>query len=581
MVWEKLNFCTILTGQNMLQKWGLFLTTLFIGMALAILAILPPTVKGLDTPADQFSSARAMKDVRIIAAKPHPTGSEENAKVRDYLSDRLTELGFEVSIAETRLGKRSINRLNQWSGVTKTEQAIFNLIGVLPGSDRTKPALLLMAHHDTVWESPGAADATIGVASIFEMVRALKETGVANRDLIVLITDGEELGLVGATHFFAENPLRDKIGAVINFEARGGGGTANMFQTSANNGDAATLYARAVREPSTSSLSTFVYNVLPNDTDLTPALEKDYVAYNIANIGKAQYYHSPKIDADALDERTLQHMGSQGLDLTRALLSADDFPAKKPDATFFDLFGFFTVIYAPFWGWIFLVLGAACYAFSTKGKIQSKEIAGGVFKMSGFLILGGLFLYGLNFLSGNNSSSNYYDRLAAIPKLEWVALFGCVAMFFILFRRKSVSENWSLGAALPIFVIGFLGQAFAPTAAYFITLPLLLCGGAAFIQSRWPDKTIAIAMGVVLSTLVLGYMLGLEHLLMLGVGPDMLAVAILPAAIAVLAILPVYPGVSKNIGNYIAIAGFVLAISIALWIRFDPIASTVPLYSVR
>jgi len=70
----------------------------------------------------------------------------------------------------------------------------------------------------------------------------------------------------------------------------------------------------------------------------------------------------------------------------------------------------------------------------------------------------------------------------------------------------------------------------------------------------------------------------LGHLLMQGVGPDMLSVAILPAALAALSLLPIFPGLSKSITRYIVIAGFIAAIAIALWIRLDPIASTVPTY---
>lgn len=471
----------------MLKKWAPLFIALFIGIALAILAITPPSPQSEDTAADKFSSARAMKDVRIIAAAPHPTGSEENAKVRAYLQNRLKELGTEVITRDSQLGERSLGRLNRWSGEEKAEQTIVNILGVLAGEDSSKPALLLMAHHDTVWGSPGAADDTIGVASILEIVRALKEIGIQNRDLIVLITDGEELGLSGAVNFFKDNPMRNKIGAVINFEARGGSGTASMFQTSAENGDATRLYARSVKEPGTSSLSIFVYSVLPNDTDLTPALEKDYVAYNIANIGRAEYYHSPKIDADALDEGTLQHMGAQALDLTRALLSAPEFPAKKPDATFFDLFGFFTIIYASFWGWIFLVGAVICYGLSASHKDARKEIFGGSLRMLGFLLIGGFLLFALNALSGSGSGANYYDRLAAISKLEVMALFLCLAGFLVLFGQKSLSENERLGAALPIFFLGVVGQALAPTAAYFITLPLLLCGVASVMIFRWPD----------------------------------------------------------------------------------------------
>jgi hypothetical protein len=561
-----------------MRNWGFLLITVFIGIALALLAITPPTPKGLDTPADQFSSGRAMKDVRIIAAEPHPTGSAENATVRAYLADRMTTLGMDVSVTEAQLGERSLSRFNRWSGGNKTEQAIFNIIGVLPGQDSSKPALLLMAHHDTVWGSPGAADDTVGIASIFEIIRALNETGGGHRDIIVLITDAEELGLVGAVNFFAKNPLRNRIGAVINFEARGGGGTANMFQTSAENGNAARLYARAVKQPSTSSLSTYVYSVLPNDTDLTPALEKDYVSYNIANIGRAEYYHSPKIDADALDEGTLQHMGSQGLDLTRALVSANDLPAEKPDATFFDLFGLFTIIYAPFWGWVFLVLAAVFYVLSVNGEVRKKEISGGFVRMLGFLALGGLVLTVLNIVSGSGSSANYYDRLAAIPKLEFVALFLCIAAFFALFGHKQLSENGRLGAVLPLFVLGVLGQVLAPTASYFITLPLLLSGVTSMVMRGWSDNRIGTTITVVMAALVFGYMLGLGHLLMVGVGPDMLGVAVLPAALATLAILPLYTGVPKTVSNGLAVAGLALSIGMALWIRLDPIASTVALY---
>jgi len=562
----------------MLKKWGPFFLTLIISITLAIMASTPPTPKDLNTPADQFSSARAMKDVTIIASEPHPTGSKENEKVRTYLTNRLNKLGMDVDISESKLDERSLKRLNRWSGETKTEQSIFNIIATLPGEGNDKSAILLMAHHDTVWGSPGAADDTVGIASILEIVRTLKAVGPQKRDLIVLFTDAEELGLVGAVNFFKNNPLSNKIGAVINFEARGGGGTVSMFQTSAQNGNAARLYASAVREPSTSSLSTFVYNVLPNDTDLTPALEKDYVAYNIANLGRAEYYHSPKINAEALDESTLQHMGSQGLDLTRALLSASDLPAEKPDATFFDLFGFFTIIYSPFWGWIFLTIAVLCYALSIDRKASLKDMFSGFIKMLSFMVLGGGFLFALNKLSGSGGSANYYDRLAAIPKLEFVALFLCLAMFVALFGYKSLSGNARLGAVLPLLFLGLLGQVFAPTAAYFITLSVMLCAITSLASQRWPDKKFERIITVILASLVIGYMLTLGHLLMLGVGPDMLTVAILPAAIAGLAIMPLYPALSKRMSTVLAITGLLASTCLALWIRLDPIASTVPLY---
>ncbi|WP_051279362.1 M20/M25/M40 family metallo-hydrolase [Hellea balneolensis] len=562
----------------MLRKWGLLLSSILLALIFASMAIIPPAPQSGTIAADRFSSARAMTDLRIIAAKPHPTGSDENAKVREYLSMRLDSLGLKVNLGEGELGERALKRLNKWSGENKSEQAIFNVIGILPGTDVSKPAVLLMAHHDTVWDSPGAADDTVGIVSILEIVRALKESGPHERGLIVLFTDGEEVGLSGARHFFSSNPLRDKVGAVINFEARGGGGTANLFQTSKQNGAAMRVFAKAVKQPSASSLSTFVYNVLPNDTDLTPALEGDYTAYNIANIGGAEYYHSPKIEVEALDERTLQHMGSQGLDLTRALLAADTLPDKKPDATFFDVFGLATIIYAPFWGWIFLGLAGLCYGLSLKGEIRTKEILSGAVKMLIFFGLGGGLLYGLNVMSGSGAGANYYDRLAAIRKLEGLAVFFCAAAFFAVFGPKALTVNARLGAALPLFLLGIVGQAFAPTATYFISLPLMLCGFKSLMMQRWPSHIGTKLAVVILTAGVAGYMIALGHLLMLGIGPDLLSVSILPAALAALVILPLYEGVKKKTAYFLAMTALLVSAAIALWVRLDPIAATIPLY---
>ena len=61
-------------------------------------------------------------------------------------------------------------------GVTDTVVAghVENIVGVLPGRDRSAPALALMAHYDSVAASPGAADDIMGVAAILETARAIK-----------------------------------------------------------------------------------------------------------------------------------------------------------------------------------------------------------------------------------------------------------------------------------------------------------------------------------------------------------------------------------------------------------------------
>lgn len=568
--------------------WRYFLGALLLAIILAAIAIVPPSPRSADAEPAVFSAMRAMDDVRIIAKDPHPTGSVENAAVRDYLTQRMSDMGLEVDVTQGQLPPRALSRLNRWRGTDTPQQDFYNIIGTLNGTNSNAPALLLMAHHDTVWASPGASDDTIGIAAILEITRAVQARGPQHRDLIVLFTDAEELGLVGAKQFFETNPLSDRIGAVINFEARGSGGTANLFQTSAQNGHAARLFARHVKDPSASSLAAYVYSVLQNDTDLTPALKRDYVAYNIANIGDAAMYHSPKITPEALSKRSLQHMGSQGLDLSLALLGEDPLPARADNATFFDLFGLTTIIYSPWWGWVFLIGAAVFYvvALRAKNAQRRRSVMRGAVAMTLYLLMGAVALLALNAVSTYGMWPNYYDRLAAIPMLETLALITCLSLALFVFGRLDRAPATHVGAALPLFLLGAAGQAIAPTASYFITLPLLICAMISWFFSVGNNASgassntakIGAICGTVLAALVIGYMIALGHLLLLGVGPDILSVAILPAAIAVLSLLPLWNGLNTKTILRVAGTAAVMAITLALWIRLDPIASTIPPY---
>ena len=101
-----------------------------------------------------------------------------------------------------------------------------------PGAGRGGAgAVLLVAHYDSRPNTPGAGDDASGVAVVLETVRALAAGPPLGRDLIVLLSDGEELGLLGARGFAAEHPWMDEVDLVLNFEARGSRGPAAMFET--------------------------------------------------------------------------------------------------------------------------------------------------------------------------------------------------------------------------------------------------------------------------------------------------------------------------------------------------------------
>jgi Zn-dependent M28 family amino/carboxypeptidase len=237
----------------------------------AILAITPPAPVPSDAPPDRFSAVRAMADIQAIGRRPHNTGSVEDQGVRAYLAGRLRALGADVTEQAFPLPAKSIARLTRWSGQDQAGVAGHNVVGLLPGQNPRLPAILLMAHHDTVWGSPGAADDSMGVATILETLRAISAQGRPARDVVVVFTDAEELGLDGAEAFFARNPLARRIGAVINLESRGAGGRANMFETGSGNGAMMRLYADRVARPEANSIAVLIYDLMPNSSDFTIA----------------------------------------------------------------------------------------------------------------------------------------------------------------------------------------------------------------------------------------------------------------------------------------------------------------------
>jgi Zn-dependent M28 family amino/carboxypeptidase len=170
-----------------------------------------------------------------------------------------------------------------------------------------------MAHYDSVPGSPGAADDAAGVASILETVRAIKARGVPARDVIVLITDGEEAGLLGAQAFFQRDPMARRIGFLFNTEARGGGGRVQMFQTGGASGGAIAILKRNGLHPQASSLTGYIYERMPNDTDFTVSRKAGVDGLNYAFIGRQFDYHAASSTPDNLDKGTLQDMGQQVL----------------------------------------------------------------------------------------------------------------------------------------------------------------------------------------------------------------------------------------------------------------------------
>lgn len=575
-------------GGLFMMKWLAFLTTLIAATGLGVWAALPPAVVPANAPAAVFSAERAMADVRTMAREPHPTGSVGNDVVRAHLTERLRGLGFTVRQSAVPLPAKALDRMREWKVADPELASAVNIIALRPGRDPAAPAVAMMAHYDSVGSSPGAADDAAGVSAALEIARAIPQ-GTQARDLVVLLTDAEELGLIGAKGFFAEgmkgDPLADRIGAIVNMETRGGGGRAFMFETGPNAGKMIDLYRGAVQQPSTTSMAVKLYSLLPNSTDLTAALKRGIPGFNLAFTGRAGLYHSPLATPDRLEQGSLQHLGSQGLDLTRALVTATALPAAAPDVIFGDVLGAFTFAYPPVVGWVLIVIAGALVVVAGRGvraEWRWRGVAGGVLDGLVFTLAAAVLLYLGNLLSGADGETNYYDRLAALPRLEHQALLlwtaGLGVAVALLARRRILWDGW-LGLAGLSLVLAVVVQVALPAAGAIFTLPLLLAAVAMVVASRWPG--LAVPAGMVAAVPALAWLGGLMHTILLGIGAGMPSVAAAFAPLGMLLLWPVLPKVSRRAAWGTVVLLVVVAGGLALWVRLDPVAASVPPFSAR
>jgi len=287
---------------------------LLIGIA-SVLAMAPTAPAGHDAPAEAFSGARAMTHISAIAEDPRPIGSAQHDEARDYLLDELGSLGWHTEVQE------SVGMFDFGADGTQSIAAVANVIATRPGTGSTG-TVLLTAHYDTVAGSPGAADDGMGVGVLLETARALSTAGAPRNTVMILLTDAEEVGLLGAEAFVRERSKELGTTVVLNHEARGAGGAPMTFRMSSPNSELVEVLAAAPGAFADSS-SEASFEALPNDTDFTPFVQAGLHGYDTAIIGDSAYYHSPIDDPAQLSAASLQQMGDTTLDLTHELAGMD------------------------------------------------------------------------------------------------------------------------------------------------------------------------------------------------------------------------------------------------------------------
>jgi hypothetical protein len=512
--------------------WGLPAALVLLALVLLLTGVRsnPPAPKGQDVPLTEFSAERARQALRTLLGDgaPHPVGSEANARVRERILTHLRWLGLTPEVQE--------GFACSFGGCGRVWNVVARLEGAQPGK-----AVVLMAHYDSVPAGPGAADDMHGVAAILEIARVLKAGPPLRSPVIFLLDDGEEGGLLGARAFAEQSPLMAQVGAVINLEARGSSGPSLLFETSGADGWMIPRFSAGAGRPVTSSVFATIYDVLPNDTDLSVFKERNVPGLNFAFIGDPMHYHTAADSLENLSAASLQHQGDNALAAVRGLGGADLDSPPPGKAVFFDVLSSFVVSWPAGWSLVlaivaFLLVIAAIVMARRRGAFPEASLGRGLLVLPLALLLAGALAFGLQLLLGGAFPGPWVANPLPAKIAFWLLPLAAALWAASWLSRARSTGLWA-GVWIWWAVVGLVLALVAPGVSYLFLVPALVAGvtGLAALGGSPAGRVLASVLPLVVAGLLwfpvllkLYDGLGLQGLLVTGVLVGIFATALSP-----------------------------------------------------
>ena len=439
--------------------------------------IQPPEPKPDSSSPTDFSAERALEHVQSLAQTQRPIGSAANDSARNYILNELRELGLEPEIQRgIGVGTSSDRGL-----VGHAENIIAKMHGT--NSQRT---ILLMAHYDSKPNTYGAGDDASGIATILESIRAIKsQENPLQNDVWILLTDGEERGLLGAELFIDEFKQLQEIDLVLNFESRGSSGPSMMFETSENNGHLIPHFAYATPYPVANSLMYTVYKLLPNDTDMSVTKRAGIDGLNFAFTQDFLHYHTMLDTPDNLSMASMQHHGSNLLGNVRHFANTNFSRESNTEFVYFNNLTGGLIYYPSGWSLPLAVITALLFIAFLSYLFRTNQITIGRY-------LGSIFLFVITVAVGSLITFIGWQGIKALhPEYQWIiqgevynhswyfwAFSSLTAAIFIALygwiQSKLTTQQLISGPFTIWMLLSLITAWYLPTAAYIFTWPALL-----------------------------------------------------------------------------------------------------------
>lgn len=439
----------------------------------------PPRALDDDADPSLFSASRAAEILKTVVARPHPIGSATHDQVRDLLLERLRTLTDEASIQRCEI----VSDYHRRDSVVSMA-AVENLVARVRGRESGQ-AVLLMAHYDSAPSSPGAADDGAGVAAILETLRALGQGPALRNDVIVVLSDAEEVGLLGAQAFFRKHPWREEVRLVLNLEARGSRGPVVLFETSPGNGRLISEFSKAAYHPPANSLAYEAYKRMPNDTDLSIAKKAGYAGLNFAFTEGFYDYHSAGDSLDHLSLASLQQMGKTALSLTRRFGNLDLDDLESPDVAYFDPVGRWLLRYPLWLQWVVFGVLLLMFVGTVARGLRSRRIS-----IPATVLGAGAFVVVMIF---------FLEVAATLLRIvrHLAGLDGSAAWKMLMSSTSLLVAQYLLGIAVFALLVGWMHRGVRIWEAF--AVPVVLVAGLWWTGALWwPLALVDVGAGLLL-----------------------------------------------------------------------------------
>lgn len=277
-----------------------------------------------------------------------------------FRSSFITEFPYNMMVLiNTETYNKILNSLKEGAEISinipfsTEEKEISNVVGVIKGTSKDLPPLVLAAHFDHLGTDAlknvygGALDNSSGTSFLLELERSLATYGKPKRDIIFLALNAEEFGLLGSKSFAEKNIDKLKGAEVINFDMIGSDGFPLTLMLGTTYKDKESKLLKSIEKIAKKN------NV---DTKITYENSSDHASFNELGIDALSFCHSDLSKIHTPND-TVDHISTDAINSAYIIIEDKIFNSSysmltkffygKPSLFIFSiLFGF--LVSAPF-----------------------------------------------------------------------------------------------------------------------------------------------------------------------------------------------------------------------------------------